>query len=123
MEQRATIDKALQYIRRKLYRDASGNEVLSRHYAELSAKIAFDGGRQSILDNVTDLKWCEFDGRYYAPIAFGGYIIYPPEESGGKFNLEIGRCFMENCMFASLGEAQNAANEDYRQRLRKALQL
>ena len=54
--------------------------MLSRHYAELSAKIAFEGGRQSILDNVTDLKWCEFDGRYYAPIAFGGYIIYPPEE-------------------------------------------
>lgn len=123
MERKTTIDSALQYISRKLHKDAGGNEVLSRHYAELSAKIAFEGGRQSIFDNVTDLKWCEFDGRYYAPIAFGGYIIYPPEESGGKFNLEIGRCFMENCMFSSLEEAQIAANEDYRQRLRKALQL
>lgn len=123
MERKTTIDSALQYISRKLHKDAGGNEVLSRHYAELSAKIAFEGGRQSIFDNVTDLKWCEFDGIYYAPIAFGGYVIYPPEENGGKFNLEIGRCFMENCMFNSLEKAQIAANEDYRQRLRKALQL
>lgn len=130
MEQRATIDKALQYIRRKLYRDASGNEVLSRHYAELSAKIAFDGGRQSIIDDASKLEWENVGiyGRYglYLDVcrAHKPLMDYLIREWYQPKDIEL-FAFGDSVKngFKSVEEAKVCADEIYKKEIKKVLGL
>lgn len=67
MQQKTTVERVLHYIGRKLRKDADGNEVISRHHAELAARMAFEGGRQSVVDNIPELEWKEAlsDGETY----------------------------------------------------------
>ena len=57
MKEKAKIDKTLHYIKRKTKTTADGKEVVSKLHAELAAKMAFEGGRQSVLDNIPELEW------------------------------------------------------------------
>lgn len=77
MEKKTTIDKVLHYISRKLRKDADGHSVISKHHAELAARMAFEGGRQSVVDNIPELEWKEAlsDGEtYWLAKPMGGHI-------------------------------------------------
>ena len=54
--EKITIDRVLRYIKRKTKTTEDGKEVVSRLHAELAAKMAFEGGRLSVLDNIQKLE-------------------------------------------------------------------
>lgn len=54
MQQKTTVERVLHYIGRKLRKDADGNEVISRHHAELAARMAFEGATASHWHKVVD---------------------------------------------------------------------
>ena len=125
MQQKTTVERVLHYIGRKLRKDADGNEVISKHHAELAAKMAFEGGRQSVVENIPELEWESgaFELMARSQSIFGTYYIY--RATGPFFT-----CFCEtkaipgygDC-FLSIDAAKQAAHEDYKQRIKQALGL
>lgn len=120
MQQKTTVERVLHYIGRKLRKDADGNEVISRHHAELAARMAFEGGRQSVVDNIPDLEWTEAlsDGETYwlaKPMGDIYRVLFMQHE------YEVFCCHDFIARAISLSSAKQAANDDYKQRILKAL--
>lgn len=122
MQQKTTVERVLHYIGRKLRKDADGNEVIGRHHAELAARMAFEGGRQSVVDNIHDLEWTETTYNledYFLSHANGwNYSVF---FRGGAFKVHCNSNFIGQ--FLSLTAAKQAANDDYKQRIKQALGL
>lgn len=93
-------------------------------------KAAFNAGRESVVENVPELEWKDEDRRgddenyteeSYSLTPFGDYSIlqwYYPADITIYFN---GEHFKSNIM--SVQQAKQAANEDYKQRIKQALGL
>ena len=128
-KEKATIDKVLRYIKRKTKTTEDGKEVVSRLHAELAAKMAFDGGRLNVLDNISWLKWkdvgqwvdtegvasliCEADTPWgYCTIVY----YYGPKTYEVQFNADI---LSDKC--TSLTEAKRLAERDYKKRVFETL--
>lgn len=122
MQQKTTVERVLHYIGRKLRKDADGNEVISRHHAELAARMAFEGGRQSVVDNISDLEWTEttYNLEDYLLSNNNGWY-YSVFFRGGAFKVHCNSNFIGQ--FLSLTAAKQAANDDYKQRIKQALGL
>lgn len=122
MQQKTTVERVLHYIGRKLRKDADGNEVISRHHAELAARMAFEGGRQSVVDNIPDLEWTEttYNLEDYLLSNNNGWY-YSVFFRGGAFKVHCNSNFIGQ--FLSLTAAKQAANDDYKQRIKQALGL
>ena len=100
------------------------SEMANYHILLMCDKIenrAFEAGRKSIIENVPKLKWEKFfeDGTHVAISSFG--FSYRIEFAYNEFNLFCNSCYI-SC-YISLLEAKQAANEDYKQRIKKALGL
>lgn len=85
-------------------------------------KAAFNAGRESVVEDASELKWNDFsDGleNYYAscPIGWCYKISYKVNE----FALFCNDCFLG--YFFSIEAAKQAANEDYKKRIKQALGL
>ena len=86
------------------------------------AQDAFNEGRQSVIDNIPDLEWVLVsESQYKAKTPFFDYFIvffkgFWQVSILGIFNI------VEN-EFATLYEAKQAANEDYKNRIKKVLGL
>ena len=83
---------------------------------------AFNAGRESVVESMPKLKWNDFsDGleNYYAscPIGWCYKISYKVNE----FALFCNDCFLG--YFFSIEAAKQAANEDYKKRIKQALGL
>ena len=75
MKEKATIDKALRYIKRKTKTTEDGKKVVGRLHAKLAAKIAFEGGRLSVIDNIPELEWKVYSGGIVASTLIGDFTI------------------------------------------------
>ena len=75
MKQKTTIDRVLRYIKRKIQKTSDGKEVVSKLHAELAAKMAFEGGRLSVLDNISELEWKVCAGGIVASTLIGDFTI------------------------------------------------
>lgn len=75
MKEKTTIDKALRYIKRKTKTTEDGKKVVSRLHAKLAAKMAFEGGRQSVIDNIPELEWKACVGGIVASTLIGEFTI------------------------------------------------
>lgn len=84
-------------------------------------KAAFDDGRDSVIENVPELKWKRVykDGPYLSVTAFDWF--YRVEFAYNKFNLFCHGYFIS--YYNSLSEAKQAANEHYKQYIKKTLGL
>jgi hypothetical protein len=82
---------------------------------------AFNAGRESVADDIPDLKWENVfeDGAHIAASSFG--VSYKVEFAYNEFNLFCNYSFI-SCHI-SLSAAKQAANEDYKQRIKQALGL
>ena len=83
---------------------------------------AFNAGRESVVESMPKLKWNDFsDGleNYYAscPIGWCYNVSYKVNE----FELFCNGCFIGH--FFSIEAAKQAANEDYKKRIKQALGL
>lgn len=90
-------------------------------YQEKDIEAAFNVGRESVVENMPKLKWAKVfeDGECVAISSFG--VSYRIEFAYNKFNLFCNSIYI-NC-YVSLLIAKQAANENYKQRIKKALGL
>ena len=121
MQQKTTVERVLHYIGRKLRKDADGNEVISKHHAELAAKMAFEGGRQSVVENIPELEWkCEYP--YTADETRTPITVFHIFHNDDGFHL-TGYGLGLSKMFGTLDEAKRFANEEYKNRIKQVLGL
>lgn len=90
-------------------------------FQENNLKAAFNAGRESVVENVPKLEWKRInkDGLYLAITPFGW--IYRIEFAYNEFNLFCNSVYI-SC-YISFSEAKQAANEDYKKRIKQALGL
>ena len=90
-------------------------------FQENDIKAVFNAGRESVVENVPKLKWAKVfeDGPYIAISSFG--VSYMIEFAYNEFNLFCNSVYI-SC-YVSFLIAKQAANEDYKQRIKKALGL
>lgn len=91
-------------------------------YREDEIKMAFYAGRESIIENMPELKWKEkgyINREYIAECIYGGYYIinFVGMEFEATFNFQF------VARSSSLSHAKKAANEDYKKRMRNMLGL
>ena len=99
-------------------------------YQENDIKAAFNAGRESVVGNMPELEWKDEDRRgdeenyieeSYSLTPFGDYSIlrwYTPTDITIYFN---GEHFKSG--ITSVQQAKQAANEDYKKRIKQALGL
>ena len=90
-------------------------------YQENDIKAAFNAGRESVVENMPELKFKKTykGGHSFATTPFWlSYEIYLDFDEFGVFCDE---CLVVSCQ--SLKEAKQAANEDYQKRIKQALGL
>lgn len=90
-------------------------------YQEKNIKAAFNAGRESVVESMPKLKWAKVfeDGLCVALSSFG--VSYRIEFAYKKFNLFCNSIYINS--YVSLLIAQQAANEDYKKRIKQALRL
>ena len=109
----------------KEYECANGDSDLifedNRCFTFDDIKAAFNAGRESVIENVPELKWKRVykDGPYLAVTVFEWF--YSVEFVDNKFHLFSNGYFI-SC-YISLSDAKQAANEHYKQYIKKALEL
>lgn len=90
-------------------------------FSIIDIKAAFNAGRESVIENVPELKWkrvCK-NGPYLAVTVFDWF--YRVEFVDNKFHLFSNGYFI-SC-YISLSDAKQAANEHYKQYIKKVLEL
>ena len=120
MKEKTTIDKVLRYIKRKTKTTEDGKEVVSKLHAELAAKVAFEGGRLSVIDNIPELEWKPCVGGYFAETPIGDLSIWIDERKRNKYTLDF---LNATESYSTLVEAEWMSNDLYKGILIKALGL
>ncbi len=84
-------------------------------------KAAFNAGRESVVENMSELKWknLSYEEEYYSSYSLGW--SYRVMQRVNEFALLCNDCFLGH--FFSVEAAKQAANEDYKQRIKQALGL
>ena len=84
-------------------------------------KAAFNAGRESVVENMPKIEWEKCIGGLVNKDQFRDWYIEVDEFAKQKYTLvipdEIPRCF------TTLKEIKQAANEDYKERIKQALGL
>lgn len=117
-------DLAEEYANERLQGRLSGNEISFSDnivFTEEDIKAAFNAGRESVAESLPELKWQRVykNGLYLAVTVFGWF--YRIEFAYNKFNLFCNSIYI-NC-YVSLSATKQAANEDYKKRIKQALGL
>lgn len=118
-------DLAEEYATARLHGRLNGNEVSfseNKIFTEDDIKAAFNAGRESVVESMPKLKWNDFSEgleNYYASCPIGW--CYKVSYKVNEFELFCNGCFIGR--FFSIEHAKQAANEDYKQRIKQALGL
>lgn len=115
-------DLAKEYATARLQGRLSGNEISFSDnivFTEDDIKAAFNAGRDSVVENIPELEWKGLEYFQHADTCFGRYNIDNFVVQVLRFNgKEIPT--PADCSFE---EAKQAANEDYKKRIKEALGL
>ncbi len=117
-------DLAEEYANERLQGRLSGNEISfseNRVFTEEDIKAAFNAGRESVVENMPELEWKDDDITIEGEFALcpvGRYEVVRYDEY-----LKIWRNSLFLGCLPSLSEAKQAANEDYKKRIKQALGL
>ena len=115
-------DLAEDYTHREFLKRNKSNPM-SIHdlcFSVTDIKAAFNAGRESVVENMPELKWVNVfeDGAYTAAFSFG--LSYRIEFSyNNKFKLFCDSIYI-NC-YTSLSATKQAANEHHKKRIKQAL--
>ena len=115
---------AKHYSTARLQGRLSGNEVSfseNKVFTEEDIEAAFNAGRESVVENMPKLRWENVfeDGPYIAFAYFDA--SYKIEFSCNEFNLFRNNMYIGR--YISLLAAKQAANDDYKKRIKQALGL
>ena len=114
-----TGEEKLKGIFHYIDRKAEFGKTLSVGNARRAAQFAYDAGRESVVENMPELDWKGLENFQYADTCFGRYNI-------DNFVVQLLRFTGKEIPTpadCSLEEAKQAANEDYKQRIKQALGL
>lgn len=91
-------------------------------YQEGDIKTAFNAGRESVVENILELEWTEttYNLEDYI-LSHNNSWNYGIFFRGGAFKVHCNSNFIGQ--FISLTTAKQAANEDYKKRIKQALEL
>ena len=115
-------DLAEEYATARLQGRLSGNEVSfsdNKVFTEEDIKEAFTAGRDSVVNNIPELEWRKAKGDFLEVYALGAYYLIKLKHI--EFYVAYNYNFIAK--FLSLSEAKQAANEDYKQRIKQVLGL
>ena len=119
-DKRSSLDHVMHYIDRK----AEFGKTIPVAKAKRAAQYAFNAGRESVVENMPKLSWSSVGPEKMSkPTLVGVYIITPLNPS---FKLELNNGFVSRIVdfpFKTKKEAIQAANEDYKKRIKQALGL
>lgn len=115
-------DLAQEYAAARLQGRLSGNEMSfseNKIFTEEDIKYAFNAGRDSVVENMPELKWQRVhkDGPYLAVTVFNWF--YRIEFVYNEFHLFCNSYFIR--CYISLSDAKQAANEHYKQYIKQTL--
>ena len=116
-------DLAKEYLDRKIKQEPFKSLTKGFEYAFSvdDIKAAFNAGRDSVVENIPDLKWeCEYP--YTANETRTPITIFHIFHNDDCFHL-AGYGLGLSKMFGTLYEAKRFANEDYKKRIKQALGL
>lgn len=84
-------------------------------------RYAFNAGRESVVENMSELKWknLSYEEEYYSSYSLGW--SYRVMQRVNEFALFCNDFFLGH--FFSVEAAKQAANEDYKQRIKQVLGL
>lgn len=91
-------------------------------FQENDIKAAFNAGRESVMDDIPDLKWREDicrDKYFFEAYALGAYYLIILRDS----EFRVACNYRHFASYTSLTAAKQAANEDYKKRIKQALGL
>lgn len=117
-------DLAKEYATARLQGRLSGNEVSfseNKIFTEEDIETAFNAGRDSVVENISELEWVECVGGYVAETNFNEWYIEVNEFVKEKYTLVIANA-TPRC-FTTLKNAKQAANENYKKRIKQVLYL
>ena len=107
----------------KTYKKKTGMPILwfDKEFTGDDIEAAFNAGRESVVESLPELKWQRVykDGPYLAVTVFNWF--YRIEFSYNEFHLFCNSYFISR--YLSLSAAKQAANEDYKKRIKQALGL
>lgn len=83
--------------------------------------MAFEGGRQSVVENIPELEWERCVGGFLAETPIFNYYIEIDETAKEKYTLIVPE--IDPMAFSRLCEAKRTAQENYKQRIKQALGL
>jgi hypothetical protein len=115
-------DLAREYATARLQGRLNGNEVSfseNKVFTEEDIEIAFAAGRESVVENMPELEWKGFANFKHADTPLGRYNI----DNFGMWLLRFNGKEIPLSTGSSLDEAKQAANEDYKKRIKQALGL
>ena len=116
-------DLAEQYAIKE-YERLNDNDPISEEnlcFSIIDIKAAFNAGRESVVENIPELKWQRFyeDGPHLAVTIFNWF--YRIEFAYNEFNLFCNGYYISR--YISLSDAKQAANEHYKKQIIQALGL
>mgnify|MGYP000984810374 CR=1 FL=1 len=124
MEYKAVLDRIRHYVDRK----ANFGQTVSVANAKRAVNYAYGVGKLAVVENIPELKWKDGDGAddsgewaeyYCAKTPFGAYSIRY-HYCDRSYSLLFCREEIVSNLVESK-DAKQAANEDYKERLKKAL--
>lgn len=116
-----TTEEKLKGIYHYIDRKAEFGETLSVGNARRAARFAYEVGRESVLENIPKLEWrnLSYEEEYYSSYSLG--FSYRVMQRVNEFALFCNDYFLGR--FLSIKQAKQAANEDYKKRIKQALGL
>ena len=118
-------DLGKHYTTARLQGRLSGNEVSfseNKVFTEEDIEAAFNAGRESVVENMPDLRWrkvCYLGREFIVAYPYGCHYVI--EFVGMEFELFCDHQFVIRS--TSLSHAKRAANEDYKKQIKQALGL
>lgn len=117
-------DLAEEYTTARLQGRLSGNEVSfsgNNVFTEEDIEAAFNAGRESVVDSLPELEWknLSYEEEYYSSYSLG--FSYRVMQRVNEFALFCNDCFLG--LFISIETAKQAANEDYKKRIKQVFGL
>lgn len=115
-------DLAKEYATARLQGRLGGNEMSfseNKIFTEEDIETAFNAGRESVVENMPGLEWKGYAPFIHAATLIGRYNI----DNFGIWLLRFNGKEIPLSTGSSLDEAKQAANEDYKKRIKQALGL
>ena len=117
-------DLAEQYAIKE-YERLNDNEPIFEEnlcFSIIDIKSAFNAGRESVVENIPKLKWREEicrDKYFFEAYALGAYYLIILRDS----EFRVACNYRHFSSYTSLTAAKQAANKDYKKRIKQALGL